>query len=117
MRQREDPVARKQRREERGTKPAASQSDNPRQLPAHVRDQVFARDQGRCTFVSAGGRRCDSSHMLPFDHKVPVARGGKSTLDNPRLLCAYHNRLEAQRLMGRSGPRSDASHPDSAVPN
>ncbi|HEX6790887.1 MAG TPA: HNH endonuclease signature motif containing protein, partial [Candidatus Krumholzibacteria bacterium] len=114
--QREDPVARKQRREERGTKPAASQSDNPRQVPAHVRDQVFTRDKGRCTFTSRGGHRCDSKHMLQLDHIVPVARGGKSTVDNLRLLCAYHNRLEAERLMGRSGPAIETT-PGSVAPH
>lgn len=102
--QREDPVERQRRREARGRQSAATQEDNPRHIPARVRDQVFARDKGRCTFTNANGRRCGSMKFVQLDHVVPVARGGASTVDNLRLLCAYHNRLEAERLMGRSGP-------------
>jgi 5-methylcytosine-specific restriction endonuclease McrA len=39
--------------------------------------------------------------VLQIDHVKPAARGGANTIDNLRLLCAYHNRLEAERLMGR----------------
>ena len=114
--ERVDPVARKQRREARGkqavaSQPAsqsASQSDNARQIPAALRDEVFERDQGRCTFTGPRGQRCGSKHMLQIDHRVPVARGGESTLENLRLLCAYHNRLESERVMGRSGPKAGA---------
>ncbi|HEX6791571.1 MAG TPA: HNH endonuclease [Candidatus Krumholzibacteria bacterium] len=115
--QREDPIERQRRRNARGKQPEVAPSDNPRQIPVHVRDQVFTRDKGRCTFVSAGGRRCDSKHMLQLDHIVPVARGGKSTVDNLRLLCAYHNRLEAERLMGRSGPAVETKAPVGVVPH
>jgi 5-methylcytosine-specific restriction endonuclease McrA len=43
--------------------------------------------------------------VLQIDHIQPVARGGANTIDNLRVLCAYHNRLEAERLMGVGGPR------------
>lgn len=101
---REDPLERLRRRLEREKQPAATQSVNPRQIPAHVRDQVFARDKGRCTFKSPAGRRCSSTHLVQLDQIVPVARGGPSTVENLRLLCAHHNRLEAERLMGPCGP-------------
>ncbi|MDH4037429.1 MAG: HNH endonuclease [Candidatus Krumholzibacteria bacterium] len=74
--------------------------DNARRLPVAVRDEVFVRDKNRCTFVGANGRRCGSTRALQVDHIVPVARGGPGTADNLRLLCAYHNRLEAERLLG-----------------
>ena len=112
--EKEDPTARQERREQRKQKATAgSREQRPhrvtaaraRHVPACVRDQVFLRDRGQCSYVSPGGRRCGSRHVLQIDHIQPVARGGASTPDNLRLLCAYHNRLECERLMGRSGPR------------
>jgi len=61
---------------------------------------VFARDQ-RCTYVGPDGKRCDSTHVLQVDHIMPVARGGAAVIGNLRLLCAEHNRLESERLMGK----------------
>lgn len=71
-----------------------------RRIPAAVRDDVFARDRGQCTYISAVGKRCKSKHNLQIDHVVPVARGGSNDPSNLRLLCAYHNRLEAERILG-----------------
>jgi 5-methylcytosine-specific restriction endonuclease McrA len=65
---------------------------------------VFARDGFRCTYVAADGRRCSATVALQVDHIRPIARGGASTVDNLRILCAQHNRLEGERLMGHSGP-------------
>jgi 5-methylcytosine-specific restriction endonuclease McrA len=70
-----------------------------------VRDQVFQRDGGRCTFVGADGRRCGATGTLQIDHRIPIAIGGKSSPNNLRVLCARHNRLEAQRLLGRVATR------------
>jgi 5-methylcytosine-specific restriction endonuclease McrA len=108
MLRREDPVERQKRRES-GRQPVATHSNDPRQIPAGVRDQVFARDNGRCTYAGSNGKRCNSTHMLQLDHRIPVARGGKSTVENLRLLCAYHNRLEAERIMGRPCPPNAAN--------
>ena len=107
---REDPKARHERREAKTTaKPVTSpQTSFARAIPAHVRDEVFVRDEGRCCYVGPDGKRCASKHVLQIDHIQPVARGGSASIGNLRLLCAYHNRLEAERLMGpvaaRPGP-------------
>ena len=71
-----------------------------RHIPRSVRDKVYARDKGRCTFVSPGGRRCGSTWDLQIDHIVPFARGGDNSPGNLRLLCGKHNRLEAERIFG-----------------
>lgn len=70
-----------------------------RYIPAATKDSVYVRDNGRCTFTR-GGRRCASTQALQIDHVRPVALGGEGTEENLRLLCAYHNRLEAERLLG-----------------
>src|SRR5262249_42154676 len=58
----------------------SSQPTNPRTIPSHVRRAVWKRDQGRCTFVSLTGRRCESREFLEFDHVLEVARGGTASL-------------------------------------
>ncbi|HEU4365013.1 MAG TPA: HNH endonuclease signature motif containing protein [Candidatus Krumholzibacteria bacterium] len=106
-----DPSARRERRraiEQSPAGDAGSREQRPRKdptahtryVPARVRDQVFLRDRGQCAYVSPGGRRCGSSFVLQIDHVKPVAHGGANTPDNLRLLCAYHNRLEAERIVG-----------------
>jgi len=71
-----------------------------RHVPAALRDKIFVRDNGRCTFVGKNKRRCGSTRNLQVDHIEPVARGGTNRLQNLRLLCAKHNRLEARRILG-----------------
>ena len=77
--------------------PRTDTSEDPRQIPAHVRREVYQRDGGRCTFVGEHGHRCGSRAFLELDHVVPIARGGKSTADNLRLRCFRHNQLAARR--------------------
>ncbi|MGE3974378.1 MAG: HNH endonuclease [Bdellovibrionales bacterium] len=61
------------------------------------------RDRGRCTFIDPlTKRRCESNHKLQFEHIKPFAIGGKSTVDNLRILCASHNALTAIRFYGKS---------------
>ncbi len=63
-----------------------------RHIPKALRDAVMIRDQGRCQFVGGGGRKCHSQHNLQIDHIQPVAKGGRTELENLRILCANHNR-------------------------
>jgi uncharacterized protein YoaH (UPF0181 family) len=54
---------------------------------------LIRRDGYRCSYVDPKtGERCRSSHKLEADHIVPWADGGKSELDNARLLCIGHHR-------------------------
>jgi 5-methylcytosine-specific restriction endonuclease McrA len=71
-----------------------------RHIPARVRREVWRRDQGRCTFVSDNGHRCESRTRLEFDHVTPVARGGEATISNLRLRCRPHNQYAAERVFG-----------------
>ncbi|HUV36435.1 MAG TPA: HNH endonuclease [Patescibacteria group bacterium] len=82
----------------RGENPAPAKRN--RYIPPAVRDEVFARDDGRCTFVSDNGKRCNSLWNLQIDHIIPFAKGGDSSPGNLRLLCARHNISEAEREYG-----------------
>jgi hypothetical protein len=66
-------------------------------VPASVRRQVSRRDQDRCAFVTADGRRCAERAWLEFHHVVPRAIGGRVTIGNIELRCRAHNRYEAER--------------------
>ncbi len=70
-------------------------------IPVRTRDAVFARDLNRCTFVGSDGRRCDETIRLHVDHIKPVAHGGGNEISNLRLLCARHNQLQAEKILGR----------------
>ncbi|MEE9270279.1 MAG: HNH endonuclease signature motif containing protein, partial [Candidatus Krumholzibacteria bacterium] len=85
-----------------GKRPKASlhTQQRSRRIPAAVRDKVFVRDGGRCTYVGTTGTRCGSTHHLHVDHVTPFARGGPSAAGNLRLLCAEHNRLAAEKSFG-----------------
>jgi hypothetical protein len=72
-----------------------------RYVPRELRRQVYARDEGRCCFISHHGERCPSRALLEFHHIVPYALGGDMTLENIQLRCRAHNVLEAERDYGR----------------
>jgi 5-methylcytosine-specific restriction endonuclease McrA len=86
---------------------------NPRYIPNAIRRAVRERDQDRCTFVSHTGHRCESGRFLEFDHIEPVARGGRSTIENLRLRCRAHNQYQAEQAFGvafMSNKRRCTSH-------
>jgi len=71
-------------------------------VPAEVRRQVWRRDEGRCAWIGADGRRCESKWRLELDHIHPAALGGPSTVANLRVLCGAHNSLHAEQTFGRA---------------
>ena len=71
-----------------------------RHIPAEVRRSVWRRDEGRCAFRSAAGRRCPARALLEFHHVEPFALGGEATPENIQLRCRAHNRYEAQLVFG-----------------
>ncbi len=87
------------------TRPRATSGQRPgrmRTIPAHVRRAVRERDGSQCTFVGKEGNRCTERRLLEFDHTIPVARGGMSTVENVRLRCRAHNQYEADRAFGEA---------------
>ena len=109
-RERHSPAARKQRRDERkrATGPDSHrwewknpQDESTRHVPNDIRDEVFVRDEGQCTFVAPDGMRCQCRKGLEIDHINPYALGGSHDLSNLRLLCGGHNKLAAEKTMGK----------------
>lgn len=72
-----------------------------RHIPKALRKHVAERDGNCCAFVGADGHRCGETRGLQFDHIVPIALGGATSASNLRMLCAAHNRFEADRLLGK----------------
>ena len=80
----------------RPTKPGS------RHIPAEIRRAVWQRDGGRCSYVAPDGKRCDATWQVQDDHACAFARGGTATVDNIRLRCSAHNRLQAEQDFGRA---------------
>lgn len=84
-------------------KPRASQKESgsrTRRVPSRVRREVFDRDEGRCAFVDAEGRRCDATWHVEFHHRNPYGRGGTHDVENIELRCRGHNQYEADLEYG-----------------
>jgi hypothetical protein len=80
----------------------SSPKTDTRYISKAVKQKVWKRDEGRCAFIAGNGKRCNSDYLLQFDHyPISYSRGGLSTVDNLRLLCAEHNRHTAERLYGK----------------
>jgi hypothetical protein len=94
-------VGRKPRRVQLRKGAARSTSKPTRHVAAAVAREVYARDEGRCTFCSEGGRRCGERRLLQLDHVIPHAEGGASTVGNLRLRCRAHNLHTARMHFGR----------------
>jgi 5-methylcytosine-specific restriction endonuclease McrA len=60
-------------------------------IPADLRRAVFERDGGRCV-------ECGTNFNLQYDHILPVAHGGATTLENLQLLCAECNRSKGDSI-------------------
>ncbi len=70
-----------------------------RYVPAHVRREVWNRDDGRCAFVGTNGR-CVERGFLEFHHVIPYADGGETCAENLELRCRAHNAYEAELHFG-----------------
>ena len=76
-------------------------NESSHHIPDVVRDVILIRDGGQCTFVAPDGTRCQCRKDLQVDHIKPFANHGPIDMSNLRLLCGGHNRLMAERAMGR----------------
>jgi len=88
------------RTERKSNKPETDNNTRTRHIPQRVKDEVYRRDGGRCSFRGRDGKRCGSRWNLQYDHIVPYGKGGDNSPENLRLLCAEHNQLMAEREHG-----------------
>jgi hypothetical protein len=73
-------------------------------IPASVRLQVIARDNGRCRACGIG-----DVDALQCDHIVPESRGGDSSLENLQALCGVCNNRKGNTDIGEL-PRREVSN-------
>ncbi len=67
------------------------QRERTRVIPSSVKQEVWRRDHGKCVL-------CGSTENLHFDHDLPFSKGGSSTVENIRILCAQHNLAKRDRI-------------------
>jgi hypothetical protein len=75
-------------------------------IPREILRQLVARDGDYCSFVGTDGERCGSRAFLQVDHELAWAKGGADELDNLRLRCGAHNRLQAELEFGTTSRAS-----------
>lgn len=68
-------------------------------IPVSDRRWVWNRAGGQCEYVSPDGIRCRGTYGLQFDHRTPLALGGKSDRSQLRVLCRNHNIQEGVHQM------------------
>ena len=73
---------------------ASPRQTRSRHIPAAVKREVWARDDGRCAFIGTLGR-CTERGFLEYHHVIPFADGGETSVENLQLRCAAHNAYES----------------------
>lgn len=81
-----------------------------RHVPAAVRRAVWARDEGRCSFVGPAGR-CPERGFLEFHHREPFADRGETSVANLALLCRQHNQWEGERYANALADITEPTRP------
>ncbi|MCB9025305.1 MAG: HNH endonuclease [Bdellovibrionaceae bacterium] len=72
---------------------STNKSTSSRYISQLLKYQVWQRDQGKCQI-------CSGQSFLNIDHIQPLAMGGKSKLENLRLLCFNCNQRQAINSLG-----------------
>jgi hypothetical protein len=68
---------------------------NSRTPSKNLKALVWRKSKGVCQYPG-----CESTKNLEVDHIIPYAKGGKTEIDNLRLLCRAHNQKLAIKHFG-----------------
>jgi HNH endonuclease len=60
-------------------------------IPEAIRAEVWRRDQGLCV-------NCGSKENLQFDHIIPIAQGGATSVKNLQILCQSCNLSKSTKI-------------------
>ncbi|MBI3017837.1 MAG: HNH endonuclease [Deltaproteobacteria bacterium] len=94
--EKKDPERKIQRDSSAALRPQNDKS-NTRYIPQRIKEAIWKRDEGQCSYVSSDGKSCGERNFLELDHVQPWSLGGSSTLENLRLLCRTHNQWRAEK--------------------
>ncbi|MBI3017542.1 MAG: HNH endonuclease, partial [Deltaproteobacteria bacterium] len=79
---------------------ALSDTRRSRYVPEKIKQIIWERDEGQCSYASPEGKKCGEKNFLELDHVHPWSLGGDTTAENLRLLCRTHNQWRAERTFG-----------------
>ena len=67
-------------------------------ISIHTKRSLLQKAENQCEHINPlTQQKCTSQFQLQFDHIKPLAKGGKDIPENLRVLCAEHNKIEAQK--------------------
>ena len=119
LKRREEREAKKEQQAD--TEISSTSKDNTRSqpltryIPSAMRDKVLQKDNYQCSYVSLNGTRCRCKTTLEVDHIKPFGIGGKTELDNLRVLCASHNLHAARKVFGAEFIAARIEHKKAAM--
>jgi len=58
-------------------------------IPSQLRHQINLRDKGKCSEPN-----CNQGRWIDIHHIIPVSQGGENTLENLKILCSGHHKIE-----------------------
>lgn len=72
------------------------------EFPSHIKESIFRRDGYKCVVC---GRGREDGVEIHADHKIPLDKGGRNTLENGQTLCSEHNFLKKNYSQTEFGKR------------
>ncbi len=72
------------------------------EFPPAIKEKIFKRDDYRCVVCGKGREDGIEIHA---DHRVPLDKGGKNTVENGQTLCSEHNFLKKNYSQTEFGKR------------
>jgi 5-methylcytosine-specific restriction endonuclease McrA len=83
------------------TSRVAGSQKRSRYISVKVKRVVYHRDKGQCQYTDpVTGKKCLSSRAPQYEHVVPFAVGGETSVSNLKVCCSLHNKLLAIEYYG-----------------